>query len=232
MEPTPQRPKQRLEDGDIRIEICTVNDADTIAQGLHACYGEESWARKEPQELRPAEPIRRQRLVQRLMPVLAHGQFTFLKAVLASTGETVGAACWGHPDTKTTHDAFRRSALAHYGWQSSLGLSDTVVDQMWSGVSSDWESGLEQDDEERARVMQGEAHWYLALLITWPAFQGRGVASRLIRWGLQRADRGDKATPVYLKTSMKGREVYRHYGFAGVGESSMVRRPQGGALMG
>lgn len=32
MEPTPQRPKQRLEDGDIRIEICTVNDADTIVR--------------------------------------------------------------------------------------------------------------------------------------------------------------------------------------------------------
>lgn len=220
--------KQRLQDGEIRLEICTVKDADKIAEGLYACYGEEALAKMEPPELCPAQSIRMQRLAQRLVPVLAHGQFTFVKAVLALTGETVGAACWGHPDPKTTQDAFRRSALSYYGWQASLGWSDVFVDEIWSGVSPDWESVIVRDDEERAKVMQGEAHWYLALLITWPEYQGRGVASRLIAWGLQRADGGDEATPAYLKTSAKGRKVYERFGFVGVGESSMVRRGKGG----
>jgi GNAT superfamily N-acetyltransferase len=167
-----------------------------------------------------------QRMAKRLVPILAHDEFTFIKAVLASTGETIGAACWGRPDTNSVHDPFRRSALTFYNWQTSLGWSDAAVDEMWASVADDWHAGPAQDDEERAQTMKGEPHWYLALLITWPAFQGRGVARRLMDWGIEQADAEVPATPMYLKSSKMARRVYMHVGFVPVGESAgaMVRR--------
>lgn len=197
------------------------------AQGLRACYSEEAWAKKEPAELRPSEAVSIQRLAQRLVPILAHDEFTFMKAVLASTGEPIGAACWGRPDTNSTHEPFRRSALAFYNWQTSLGWSDAGVDEMWASIADSWHEGPAKDDEERAQVMKGEPHWYLALLITWPDFQGRGVARRLLDWATKQADATEPATAMYLKSSEMARRVYMHVGFVPVGEKTMVRRGPG-----
>lgn len=163
-------------------------------------------------------------MAKRLVPVLAHDEFTFIKAVLSSTGQTIGAACWGRPDTNSVHDPFRRSALSFYNWQTSLGWSDAVVDETWATVADSWHEMQAKDDEERAQIMKGEPHWYLALLITWPDFQGRGVGRRLLNWAIEQADATEPATPMYLKSSETGKQVYMHVGFKPVGEKTMVRR--------
>ncbi|KAI4157638.1 MAG: hypothetical protein LQ342_008122 [Letrouitia transgressa] len=53
--------------------------------------------------------------------------------------------------------------------------------------------------------------WHLSNLAVAPAFQGRGIASRLMDWGLDIARR--EGVPVTLTTSLKAEPVYRHRGF-------------------
>lgn len=74
-------------------------------------------------------------------------------------------------------------------------------------------------------MMGDERHWYLALLLTWPEWQGRGVARRLLDWGIERADKEQPPTAMYLETSTKAKRVYEHMGFVQQGEGHiMIRR--------
>lgn len=55
-------------------------------------------------------------------------------------------------------------------------------------------------------------HWYLADLATRPESRGQGVASALIRSGIERAEAD--GFPVYLESSKKDNiPIYEHFGF-------------------
>ncbi|OQD89045.1 hypothetical protein PENANT_c003G03746 [Penicillium antarcticum] len=51
----------------------------------------------------------------------------------------------------------------------------------------------------------------LDMLAVHPSHQGRGLASKLLKWGLARAD--DEGVEVYLSSSPEGKPVYEKYGF-------------------
>lgn len=53
----------------------------------------------------------------------------------------------------------------------------------------------------------------LEILGVHPAYQGRGLASKLLKWGLQRAD--EEGVEVYLSSSPEGRPMYEKNGFQG-----------------
>jgi ribosomal protein S18 acetylase RimI-like enzyme len=44
-----------------------------------------------------------------------------------------------------------------------------------------------------------------------PAYQGRGLASKLLKWGIARAD--EEGVEIYLSSSPEGRRMYEKYGF-------------------
>ena len=54
----------------------------------------------------------------------------------------------------------------------------------------------------------------LAILVTAPEFQGRGVGSLLCNEGLQIADR--EKLPAWLEASARGRRLYQKLGFEDV----------------
>lgn len=58
--------------------------------------------------------------------------------------------------------------------------------------------------------------WKLQNLATDPAFQNRGVASKLLEWGKRQAER--EKVPIGLESSMKGRPFYLKSGFRIFGE--------------
>lgn len=51
----------------------------------------------------------------------------------------------------------------------------------------------------------------LELLGVHPSYQGRGLASKLLKWGLARAD--EEGVEVYLSSSPDGRFLYEKNGF-------------------
>jgi GNAT superfamily N-acetyltransferase len=119
-----------------------------------------------------------------------------------------------------------------YGWREKLGWSDKQIDELFKHVDADaWSGRHQRDDAVRKEMLGDESHWYLALLLTWPEWQGRGVARRLLDWGIQRADAEDPPIAMYLETSAKAKRVYDHVGFVQQGEGKvMIRRgPKGAA---
>ncbi|KAF1829839.1 acyl-CoA N-acyltransferase [Decorospora gaudefroyi] len=224
----PTDSSRRLSDKQVRIELCTEADAEEIAEGLYLCFPPSWWATKEPPELRPPHTTRIRRMAKRLTPALrpALSPHThFVKAVLVATGEMVGLVCWTGPGNPGIHCALARSAVAYYGWQAKMGWSDEEVAEMWSHVSDEgWNGVIGKNDEVRRGVFGAEPHWFLAPLMTWPDYQGRGIGSRLLKWAIDQADQTDPVTPLYLESAPSARPVYMHYGFVPLGEYNMVRR--------
>ncbi|KAF2125950.1 acyl-CoA N-acyltransferase [Dothidotthia symphoricarpi CBS 119687] len=222
----PVEPDKRLPDSEISIRMCNEGDAEKIAEGLYVCFPEDWWAAKEPLELRPPQQITRvQRLAKRLRPSLTTPYMNWVKAVLTSTGEMVGVAGWQLPTNPDVHNIFRRSAIEHYGWKDSMGWTDEEIEEMWAHVSDEhWNVSFAAVDGIRREVMGDEKHWFLAPLLTWPEYQGRGVGKRLMNWAMEQADATDPVTPMYLESSPSARAVYMHCGFVPQGTYNFVRR--------
>ncbi|KAH7028871.1 acyl-CoA N-acyltransferase [Microdochium trichocladiopsis] len=74
------------------------------------------------------------------------------------------------------------------------------------------------------RIMGDRPHWYLEMLATDPAHQGRGAGSRLLRYGCEQADRD--GVEAYLEASPGGARMYHRHGFEEVGrhETDIRRR--------
>jgi GNAT superfamily N-acetyltransferase len=65
-----------------------------------------------------------------------------------------------------------------------------------------------------------EPHWYLKAIGVDPAWQGRGVASLLLRSRLERCDQDGQ--PAYLEASKPdGVSLYEHFGFRRTGDLDM-----------
>jgi GNAT superfamily N-acetyltransferase len=60
----------------------------------------------------------------------------------------------------------------------------------------------------------------LEMLGTRPEYAGRGLASRLLRWGLERAD--EVGLETYLSASPLGRPLYEKFGFRLVEEREVA----------
>lgn len=102
------------------------------------------------------------------------------------------------------------------------------MDDMWRDVDIKlWDGYIGGNDDIRAELLRDEPHWFLAPLMTLPAFQGRGVASRLMGWAIEQADRAVPPQKMYLESAPTARNVYMRFGFEAVGESGFLRNGTG-----
>ncbi|KAK5166502.1 uncharacterized protein LTR77_008045 [Saxophila tyrrhenica] len=63
----------------------------------------------------------------------------------------------------------------------------------------------------RRELMGDRGHWYLEIVATSPTHQGKGVGSKLMRWGLERADA--QGMEAYLEASPEAVPLYEKLGF-------------------
>ena len=93
---------------------------------------------------------------------------------------------------------------------------------------------MERRYDKLREELAPKPHMYLALLAIDPPFQGRGLASKLLRPMLQRLD--NQRLPAYVETqNLKNVAMYSHYGFRLIREDQppgtgfklylMVRQP-------
>jgi GNAT superfamily N-acetyltransferase len=81
--------------------------------------------------------------------------------------------------------------------------------------------------DRRDAIMGGDPHWVLMVLAVKPEWQGKGVGTQLLKWGMERADaeeaggdgNGEKTGwPCFLEASVAGRPLYEKYGFVKVAD--------------
>ncbi|KZM23409.1 uncharacterized protein EKO05_0003951 [Ascochyta rabiei] len=217
--------EKRLAESEIRIERAEEKDAYRIAEGLYTCFREAWWEKREPLHLRPENnETRVERMAKRIQPSFSQPGMHWIKAVHVPTSTIIGAAGWAGP-TLPLHHIYRRSAMTFFGWQEKLGLSDSEIDDLFAHIDDEaWSGGFAKDDDARREVLGEEPHWYLAPLMTWPEWQGRGVAKKLLNWAIEQADAQDPPTPMYLESAPTARAVYMHVGFEPQGEHNFLRR--------
>lgn len=103
----------------------------------------------------------------------------------------------------------------------SLGVAVLHRQRMWAKHTDALES---QYISLRSRQ---QGYWQLSLLGVHPAFAGRGIAKRLLKWGTDKADHDNRVC--YLSASPKGLPVYEKAGFQVVGaDICYPKDPQGG----
>ncbi|KAL4878085.1 hypothetical protein BJY04DRAFT_196700 [Aspergillus karnatakaensis] len=71
-------------------------------------------------------------------------------------------------------------------------------------------------DKERRSATADQPHYYLDMLGTRPQFNGRGLGSKLLNWGLSKAD--EEKVMVFLVSTPQGKQLYERYGFQTVRE--------------
>lgn len=106
-----------------------------------------------------------------------------------------------------------------------MSWSDEDIKELFTHVDDEaWSATFAKDDITRSEVTNGEPHWYLAPLLTWPEYQGRGIGKKLLVWAMDQADATEPKTPMYLESAPTARAVYMHCGFVPQGEYNMLRR--------
>lgn len=197
------------------------------AEGMYTIFPESWWALKEPPSMRPASlSIRKERLTKRLLPTFRdpNVRVDWVKAIHVPTSTVIGLAGWFAPGCPL-HNPWRRSAVDFYNWKVLMQWSDADVEEMWSGVDlAAWDGEMAEKDEDRRRYFDGEEHWFLAPLLTWQEWQGKGIGSKLLKYAMEKADSEDPVVPLYLESAPTARAVYLHSGFVPLGEVNMVRR--------
>ncbi|KAJ5817263.1 Acyl-CoA N-acyltransferase [Penicillium robsamsonii] len=73
-------------------------------------------------------------------------------------------------------------------------------------------------EAQHQKWMGDRPHYYLDMLGVHHSYQGKGLGSKLLKWGLTRAD--TEGVEVYLGASPAGRPLYAKYGFREVGTFS------------
>jgi GNAT superfamily N-acetyltransferase len=126
------------------------------------------------------------------------------------------------------HNVWRRSATDFFGFRAKMGWGDADVEEMWRGVDIEaWDGHIGGNDDIRAEVLKDEPHWFLAPLMTQPEWQGRGIASKLMGWAIEQADK-EGGQPMYLESAPTARNVYLRFDFEPIGEANLIRRgPRG-----
>ncbi|KAK4706063.1 hypothetical protein P7C70_g116, partial [Phenoliferia sp. Uapishka_3] len=157
----------------------------------------------------PADRLRQ--TVHRLKKLLASDNTFCRKATVGSAdGPLAGIAMW-HFGNKVFH-------LKRRPMDSEALASETDEDrEAWSGVNENWEPLWAKWDEIRADIMGEIPHYYLAPLWVKPEYQQKGVAAKLLKEVLDKAD--EEGAAVYLEASRDGQPVYARRGFTVEGKS-------------
>ncbi|KAF3004363.1 hypothetical protein E8E13_009805 [Curvularia kusanoi] len=162
---------KRLAASEIKISIADETDAYRLAEGIYACFTQESIDKMEPPHLQPPMPTRLYLMARRIQPTLSQPHMHWIKATHLPTNTIIGAAAWASPSLPV-HNIFRKSAFTFYNWKNNLNLTDADIDALYANVDDEVWSGTHAKNDEIRKEVVPEPHWYLASLITWPERYG------------------------------------------------------------
>jgi GNAT superfamily N-acetyltransferase len=136
-----------------------------------------------------------------------------LKAVDPDTNQITALAVWqkrGYKLSAQTDKLFAAAGIMLNGAleSSSDGVcSNTVIQSLERYIETQFEQFL-------ASWSRSSKHLYLALLMTDPRFQRRGIGTAMLEWGHKQADQA--GVPAFLIASPVGHPLYQHVGWKDV----------------
>ncbi|KAJ5818826.1 hypothetical protein N7474_004417 [Penicillium riverlandense] len=135
--------------------------------------------------------------------VAGQGYETFIKFVKASDPAAIVAfAKWKRP-VPADHDSRAHEDAEEDNMDFPEGCDAELCGRFLGAM-----------DEQHQKWMGERPHYYLDLLGVHPAYQGKGLATKLLEWGISRAD--ESRVEVFLSASPQGKPLYEKYGFRSV----------------
>jgi len=126
----------------------------------------------------------------------------------------VGYAGWMAPPTQeniTEQERKQKENVVQRQVQQQPPVKDEDTPK---GLDMDTFKYINELIEKTKKEILGEDEqrvWYLASLAVDPEFKGKGIASKLVQWGVDKAE--EAGLPAYLESSPAAVGVYRRVGF-------------------
>ncbi|KAJ5112773.1 hypothetical protein N7532_000818 [Penicillium argentinense] len=148
------------------------------------------------------------------MKHLANPEMHVLKLVDPSTGELIGYARWFIPKALGGETVPQLSEQAQEAARDPVAYAPQPFNEpAYTAFRQLLETSRKKHTTERDMMLD--------LLAVLPKYQGRGLSSKLLRWGCSRAD--ELGVRVYLEATGEGYPVYIKYGWKPVEEVSLDR---------
>ncbi|KAF2812600.1 uncharacterized protein BDZ99DRAFT_270022 [Mytilinidion resinicola] len=215
--------------GEVIISPVTEADLISLSEGYYASFGDAWFDKIEPVSIRPSPSTQAFRFAERMKPWLREPHTRWTKATLAPTApgydpahpdRVIGHAGWLGPARTAieTLNFWRKDATDVLGWREKMGWTKEYEEELWSGTDVEVYTGIFLKwDPVRGAKMEGKGgYWHLAPLWVVPEFQGRGVASLLMKDVTDIADSQTPSTPMYLEAMEAAMPIYRHFGYEDV----------------
>jgi len=206
----------RIQDPSFAVPICTIGRRAFVNDGLQTTLFP-------PRLLDPTNPeeqyqFRIEWIKKRLITKGAWSIVAVDEEINDENGvmKVLGYAAWYEPDT------------------SAVGNNQPGLDEEDKGWVDDNEGGLRGDGVKHPRCMDFKAHrqirklleeskltvlgepakpaWYLGSLAVDPDFAGRGIATQLVQWGIDKAEEDN--IPAFLESTPAAVSLYKRLGFA------------------
>lgn len=137
---------------------------------------------------------------------------TYLAAMSDLIG-AFGAAAYDHDSAYVTEDLGGAALWLPPGIEPDIDMLDRLIRENAEPAIM---PEVEAIFDAMAQYHPGEPHWYLPMIGTDPARQGRGIGDALMRHALARCDRD--GMPAYLESSNpRNIPFYRRFGFEVLG---------------
>ncbi|PVH99942.1 hypothetical protein DM02DRAFT_593533 [Periconia macrospinosa] len=237
--------KRRFAPGEVIISEVTKEDLQSLSEGYYASFPVPWFDKIEPTHLRAEQNVRIARFAERMIPWISEPHTRWTKATLSPSSpeydpsapnRVIGHAGWLLPERTKSEimNFWRKDASDSLGWREKMGWTNEYEEGLWSGtdLKAYQEGSFLLWDKVRGDYLEGIGHWHLAPLWVVPEHQQRGVASLLLRDGIELADKETPPSPMYLEAMPDARVIYQHLGYQGVegaGEGFvMIRNPPEG----
>lgn len=137
-------------------------------------------------------------------------------------GQVVGFASWSLPKklwrSETLAEAIYRKMIEYKD-----NLEDWIFPSRWHNLSKHEKfKRLQKESVEKYLGSKIDETWYLKILCVHPEFQRKGVGTKLLDWGLERAR--ERRQKVYLEATEFGVTLYINKGFKELGEIVLGNR--------
>ncbi|KAL4811992.1 acyl-CoA N-acyltransferase [Aspergillus spinulosporus] len=163
----------------------------------------------------PLSPESTERLAAaRLRDIETMPKANMFKAVDTETGKIIGVARWVVAKEEEIVDQSIEDTVSNDVMHRTVPETNEASTRGFYTMAARGKWEILGIKDERGQVVRLKRRVELETLFTHPEYQGNGVGSALLQWGLDEANR--LGLMIYLEATEEGRPLYERFGFESV----------------